>query len=335
MKRLLFLLPVLAAAVVSGTTQVPDKIIFEGHAMPLFDWAPLEILWLEGPGQSVSYLPENRRRPEVFRREGVSSTGNQRGYVATWRIEMGRLWLARIEKEYRVDHPGNAAKDRFNPIFNSEYREVPIEKVIPGAKLPVFAKWYSGELRILPDEQFRYRQMAPKSMYTHEIHFEFKEGLVVSQVRIGKPREEWYRSPADLKWCPPGREIPDQGGWIDARLLATAPYAHLRKSGASFRTRGVLWCFHRQHGIDASLAVNETPKTLGIGWAIQSLPQTKLPPHLTHVEIEGRFVTMKSWTPLQVTSLRELKPGETIHHPGFPEVWERLSEQERLRAEGR
>lgn len=76
----------LAAAIAYGTAQTPDILLFEGTEHPLFE-NPLE-----------SAFDEARNpRPESLDHEGVQSTGNWRGYVATWELEGEHLYLRKIE----------------------------------------------------------------------------------------------------------------------------------------------------------------------------------------------------------------------------------------------
>jgi hypothetical protein len=335
MKPLLVLFIALLAPLAFGTAQDSDSILLDGKKSALFE-NPLEMLWLgkdgrpmlfsDSPGLeletkgAVEYL---HGRPAVFTKEGVRSSANWRGYVATWEVRESKLFLTKVEKTYRKDFPKDAAKPPRERRFETEVREVPIEKIIPGKKVPVFADWYSGKLRIPQGERIRYVHMGYGSMYERDLFIVIKNGVVVSRVEVSNSGKNLYRSTPDLQWCALGKEVEDKGGWIDARMLATKRIQSLLASGETFKTRGVF--FKRsEKGIAAALTIFETPKTESDSFPLHSLPENVSIGNGSHVEVEGHFVKAGESYELRVSSIRELVGGETMHAASFPEEWEKL-----------
>ena len=76
----LLMLPLPAAA----TAQAPDLIVIDGHDEPL-QTNPLG-----------HYLAEH---PDVVLMRGVQSSGNWRGYIATWEVSDGTLLLSKRHAE--------------------------------------------------------------------------------------------------------------------------------------------------------------------------------------------------------------------------------------------
>ncbi len=106
---LVFLVPQAALA----TTQIPDAIIIEGQRHSLYS-LPLE-----------QYYRAGHPRPQ-FR---SPHTANWRGYVATWEIDRGRLYLKSIRAWIGK-------------------KEVGLEALFPGQKAPIPATWFTGQLRV-------------------------------------------------------------------------------------------------------------------------------------------------------------------------------------------
>lgn len=74
-------LPLTAAA----TGQQPDILIYKGKTYDLF-------------ANPLGSFYENEKDKPPFRvRPNVMSTGNWRGYVATWKIENGFLYLVKLD----------------------------------------------------------------------------------------------------------------------------------------------------------------------------------------------------------------------------------------------
>jgi hypothetical protein len=166
------------------TAQTPDRIRFRpgGATHPLCE-NPLD-QFLRARG-----LKKSRGR--------MMSTANWRGYVATWLLHGDRLWLtnvssngsivdrrrskAKAEAETEVDVPGELDGRPFSVdgLFPDEDRP---------PETPVFAKWYSGELRIPEGEMLRYVHGGYGTTYERDRLILIQRGrLVRSWVRRNDP----------------------------------------------------------------------------------------------------------------------------------------------------
>jgi len=120
------------------TAQMPDLIIVGGE----------ELLLLCNP---LDHYFRITGRPSPFRNGG---TALWRGYVATWSIDDGRLWL--------TDVP-NAAQ------------------LFPDRSLPIPATWYTGTLRIGRGDILEYVHMGYGSVHAQEEYLEVQAGRVVAR----------------------------------------------------------------------------------------------------------------------------------------------------------
>jgi hypothetical protein len=134
------------------TAQTPDSIRFQprGATHPLCENPLNQFLRARGLKKS---------------RGQMMSTANWRGYVATWLLQRDRLWLTAIssnglivdrrqseaeaEADADADVPGELDGRAFtvDGLFPDENRP---------PETPVFAEWYSGELRIPEGEMIQY-----------------------------------------------------------------------------------------------------------------------------------------------------------------------------------
>jgi len=89
-----------------GTMQTPEKIVYKGkmyhfEALNMFD-KPLESFF------------KNKKRPNFMPRAKYFSTANRRGYVCTWEVKDGFLYLKKIityingKRKYLYDIFGKA-----------------------------------------------------------------------------------------------------------------------------------------------------------------------------------------------------------------------------------
>jgi len=339
-----FAFAVMAAAAAFGTAQEPDKLILDGKEVPLFE-NPLEYLWVDEAGTPVLFsnvfsepppTPEERkkmeefygRRPEVFRK-GAWSSGNWRGYVATWQLDGDQLMLKRVEQWRMRENPEAATNAEAEPDIREMF-DVPIEKVMPGRSLPVFAEWYSGKLRVPQGEILDYVHMGYGSRYVRDTFLDFRNGVLVSRVDIDNTGKNLYRTEYAQPWKTYGDEGGTDWSWIDPRLFNYAWIDTLMDSGVIFRTRGGfsqrqpgrdhLWLERRQ--AKAALLVFEIPARWRDAIPLHVLPERDLPAEGTLVEIECRFVKNGERQELHVSSIRELKPSEALFHTDFPEFIE-------------
>lgn len=119
------------------TAQVHEKLVMDGQTLrmacaPGFPEGLPGIVEVEDPGSGPWY-----------------STGCARGYVGTWEIEDGRLYLAGLEGYYRLQQPGR-----------------------------LFAHWYSGTLVVPEGEVLLYVHMDFQSLHEGELRIVVHEGQV-------------------------------------------------------------------------------------------------------------------------------------------------------------
>lgn len=128
------------------TAQTPDRIRFQPHGAthPLCE-NPLD-----------SFLRDRGLRKT---RGGMMSTANWRGYVATWLLQKDGLWLTSVSSNgLIVDRRQSEADAEVAGALDG--RPFSVDGLFPDdtrpADAPVFADWYSGELRIPEGEMIQY-----------------------------------------------------------------------------------------------------------------------------------------------------------------------------------
>lgn len=160
----LVLLLFLASACVTrlvATAQRPDRFLHRGQDHDLFT-NPLE-----------SYFQkEGKGRPALFR-EGIQASNCLRGYVATWKIEQDRLFLVKVEKQYFKPAKKNKEQE-------TEWRPIPMERLVEGAVPPQFASWFTGVLRIPQGRILRFMNMGYNSIFEKELRIHVEQGKVRS-----------------------------------------------------------------------------------------------------------------------------------------------------------
>jgi hypothetical protein len=153
----------LAMAVqVYGTLQRPEVLRYNDKEYLLFS-TPLESLFIE-----------RSNRPSFKTAFGLTignSSSNERGYVATWEIVAGKLyldsidaWLCWHERLHRLVSPCR----RYEP----EDFLIRIEK-----QHPRFASWYHGTLQSPLGKRLGYIHLGFGSIYEQEMLFEVKNGV--------------------------------------------------------------------------------------------------------------------------------------------------------------
>lgn len=134
-----------------ATAQFPDVLVYKGEKLPIYS-NPLE-----------SFFNEQNPRPrDLFR---FSCTAVWRGYVASWKVEDGYLYLTRVVA-------GTCSKDA---------PEIPIARIFPGKEAPVRADWFSGTLRIPQGKKLRYVHMGYGSVYEKDLFLTIEKGKVVRE----------------------------------------------------------------------------------------------------------------------------------------------------------
>lgn len=152
---------------ISATSQDPDVLIYKGQTYQLFA-NPLE-----------PFFKSAKERPKFFVRPGTVTSGNWRGYVATWEIEDGFLYLVKIDSWIcRKAASSGCRKANLNSLFGTKYR---------GGK--VRADWFSGELRMPDGNQIQYVHMGYGSIYEREIVLRVESGKVVESSTVDNTKK--------------------------------------------------------------------------------------------------------------------------------------------------
>ena len=130
-----------------ATAQAPDVLVYQGEKKDLFS-NPLEVF----------YESANRKRPKFMIQPMTISSGNWRGYIATWEVENQRLYLRDIQS-WLCPRQNEA-----------RCRKVTLASLFPGKVRDgrVSADWFTGELRIPDGEQLRYVHSGYASIYERD-----------------------------------------------------------------------------------------------------------------------------------------------------------------------
>jgi hypothetical protein len=147
------------------TAQLSECLIYKGQALRLCS-EPLE-----------SHFAINLPRPEFH----AHASCCWRGYIGTWEIEGGRLYLIGIENWTLEKVNGSYTSVTCLPTL-SDGTEVTIASLFPesdGAR--IFADWYTGELRCPQGERLTYVHGGFDSKYERDLLIHVERGVVVSE----------------------------------------------------------------------------------------------------------------------------------------------------------
>jgi hypothetical protein len=137
------------------TAQVHERLIYEGEEMSMMSCPPL-------PTHHPRVV-EVGHPWEATAREGVPdiifSTACWRGYLGTWAITEGRLYLVGLQG--RVEMTGDG---------------------------PIFAGWVSGRLRVARGALLEYVHMGFQSVYERELIIKLEAGVVVATKTVENRR---------------------------------------------------------------------------------------------------------------------------------------------------
>ncbi|MCF6405123.1 hypothetical protein L3C95_19630 [Chitinophaga filiformis] len=163
------LLIVLLKLTAFSTAQFPDKIVYKGKEYNMHS-NPLE-----------SYFT---RHPEKRPRAGLSSTALWRGYIATFEVREGTLYLKDIEVMVR----DTARKDGYGTKFQSV-----LEQVFPG-QTDIKVDWMTGLLVIPYGKLVNYVHMGYGSSYKHYILLEIDKGAVKKDKHLSYRKYEAFKN---------------------------------------------------------------------------------------------------------------------------------------------
>lgn len=165
--RVLMLCLALAIApAAKATAQVSDLLIVDGKEFAL-NTNPLE-----------SQLQKKQWTPPE---EAVITSANWRGYLATWEIKHGKLFLKDVT--IAVDDP----KDEQGFVSKRITRDL-----YPGAT-EVLADWYTGALIVPDGKMTRYVHMGYGSSFDHYQVFRVHAGKVVEHLSMSGAEFEAYK----------------------------------------------------------------------------------------------------------------------------------------------
>jgi hypothetical protein len=129
------------------TAQFSEKLIYQGEEHRLFS-NPLEDYFALG-----GYNP------------GLTSfcTALWRGYVGTWEIVDGRLYLTELDGKLE------------------DHSDADLSTVFPDYPERVFAHWFTGKMRIPQGEQLEYVHMGYGSTYERDLILTFEQGVLKAE----------------------------------------------------------------------------------------------------------------------------------------------------------
>lgn len=140
------------------TAQISDKIIYKGEELSLAS-EPLA-QWLY-----------NNKVDKLF--NNINSAC-WRGYVASWKIEDGKLYLINIDSPPIPKH---------KELPKYEENQNVMQKLFPG-EAEVFASWVNGKLKIQSGELLEYVHMGYESVYETDIYLRFENGVLIDEKRV-------------------------------------------------------------------------------------------------------------------------------------------------------
>lgn len=132
------------------TAQAHEKLIIEGAKTSMAFCPPIPT---DHPLIRVLTAEEFREGCRAHRFDSmVGTTACWRGYVGTWELKAGRLYLKRVTGRF---------------LYEGDE--------------PIFAYWVTAVLRIPEGEQLQYVHMGFGSVYEYERHIKIENGLVVAE----------------------------------------------------------------------------------------------------------------------------------------------------------
>jgi hypothetical protein len=156
------------------TAQFPDRLTFEGRACSLLS-NPLE-----------AYFERHPPRPLFV----AESTANWRGYIASWEITDGRLFLTDLKGSICTREPEKGG-ERSSWCGVGHHGEcVVLEVTLSGILEPdlngrVFADWVNEEFRLPAGEMIEYVHAGYGSKYERYLMVQIADGLVTDTRIIG------------------------------------------------------------------------------------------------------------------------------------------------------
>lgn len=154
-----------------ATAQAPDALIYNGKPYDLFS-NPLEDF----------YGGDESKRPKFWVEPNTMSSGNWRGYVATWEIIDDKLYLTKIDSW--LCRPSIRTKSGCRRVT---VRDLFGGKVVDGK---VFASWFSDNLRVPDGKQLKYVHSGYASIYERDLIFDVDAGKIVKHETVDNTKRE-------------------------------------------------------------------------------------------------------------------------------------------------
>ena len=134
------------------TAQAMEKLIFNEKEVSMAT-EPL-----------ASYLSNLKEKPPLI----SPTTACWRGYYGKWEIKDNKLYLINFEG-YTLNYPDETG-----------LRKVGIHYLFPTQER-VFAKWFTGEIRIPEGDMLKYVHGGYESIFESDLFLEIKKGMLIGQ----------------------------------------------------------------------------------------------------------------------------------------------------------
>ena len=138
------------------TAQMSETLHYEGQKLSMMDNPLDEYLSLSG------YWPPFR----------AQSTALWRGYVGTWEVREGRLYLIAIRAQLE------------------DGTTVTLETLFPGYPDRVFAHWFTGELRVPQGRVINYVHQGYQTQFQADLFLRLEKGVLVSAELVSNVPED-------------------------------------------------------------------------------------------------------------------------------------------------
>jgi hypothetical protein len=135
-----------------------------------------DILLLNGKKVSIHTNPLEpflEQNPRARPKSNVMSTGNWRGYVATWQVKDDRFMLTDIE----IVEIDASKRDHNESLISYVKRRSVMSTVFPD-RMEVFADWFTGHVIIPEGKLVNYVHMGYASTYEKYIILRVEKGIV-------------------------------------------------------------------------------------------------------------------------------------------------------------
>lgn len=130
------------------TAQLSERLIFEGHDYAMCS-EPLSDFFRFG-GHRPDFRPPH--------------TACWRGYIGTWEVTDGRLYLTALQGWLKTGEEAN------------------LETVFPGYGTRVFAHWFTNTVRLPQGKQLKYVHMGYGSTYERDLLLRFSKGELIGRL---------------------------------------------------------------------------------------------------------------------------------------------------------